>query len=119
MFIDDVEKTSKEDEEIKKDIWKMKMKKKIAEKMKMVDVNQNRGIDTTSLEEEIENLSKTKAKAALVPFGVNIDGFTTIEVESNKVTSLLSSSDTDSQYPSARAVYNTLKDLFSKYGTVD
>lgn len=32
-------------------------------------------------EEEIENLSKTKAKAALVPFGVNIDGFTTIEVE--------------------------------------
>ncbi|MBR3889458.1 UDP-3-O-(3-hydroxymyristoyl)glucosamine N-acyltransferase [bacterium] len=32
-------------------------------------------------EEEIENLSRTKAKAALVPFGVNIDGFTTIEVE--------------------------------------
>ncbi len=32
-------------------------------------------------EEEIENLSKTKAKAALVPLGVNIDGFTTIEVE--------------------------------------
>ena len=58
MFIDDVEKTSKEDEEIKKDIWKMKMKKKIAEKMKMVDVNQNRGIDTTSLEEEIENLKE-------------------------------------------------------------
>jgi len=32
-------------------------------------------------EEEIENLSKTKAKAALVPLGVNIEGFTTIEVE--------------------------------------
>ena len=32
-------------------------------------------------EEEIENLSSTKAKAALVPLGVNIDGFTTIEVE--------------------------------------
>lgn len=32
-------------------------------------------------EEEIENLSKTHAKAALVPLGVNIDGFTTIEVE--------------------------------------
>lgn len=32
-------------------------------------------------EDEIENLSKTKAKAALVPLGVNIDGFTTIEVE--------------------------------------
>lgn len=32
-------------------------------------------------EEEIENLSRTKAKAALVPLGVTIDGFTTIEVE--------------------------------------
>ncbi len=32
-------------------------------------------------EEEIGNLSKTKAKAALVPLGVNIDGFTTIEVD--------------------------------------
>ena len=32
-------------------------------------------------EDEIANLSQTKAKAALVPFGVNIDGFTTIEVE--------------------------------------
>ena len=32
-------------------------------------------------EEEIANLSSTKAKAALVPLGVNIDGFTTIEVE--------------------------------------
>lgn len=32
-------------------------------------------------EEEINNLQKTKAKAALVPFGVQIDGFTTIEVE--------------------------------------
>lgn len=32
-------------------------------------------------EDEIENLSNTKAKAALVPLGVNIDGFTTIEVE--------------------------------------
>lgn len=32
-------------------------------------------------EEEIENLAKTKAKAALVPLGVNLDGFTTIEVE--------------------------------------
>ena len=32
-------------------------------------------------EEEIENLSKTHAKAALVPLGVNIDGFSTIEVE--------------------------------------
>lgn len=32
-------------------------------------------------EEEIENLSKTKAHAALVPLGVNIDGFSTIEVE--------------------------------------
>ncbi len=32
-------------------------------------------------EEEIENLAKTKAKAALVPLGVNIDGFSTIEVE--------------------------------------
>ena len=32
-------------------------------------------------EDEIANLSKTKAKAALVPLGVNIDGFTTIEVE--------------------------------------
>jgi len=32
-------------------------------------------------EEEIENLSKTKAKAALVPLGVNIDGISTIEVE--------------------------------------
>lgn len=32
-------------------------------------------------EEEIENLSKTKAKAALVPLGVNFEGITTIEVE--------------------------------------
>ena len=32
-------------------------------------------------EEEIANLAKTKAKAALVPFGVNINGLTTIEVE--------------------------------------
>ena len=32
-------------------------------------------------EDEITNLSETKAKAALVPLGVNIDGFTTIEVE--------------------------------------
>ena len=32
-------------------------------------------------EEEINNLAKTKAKAALVPLGVNIDGMTTIEVE--------------------------------------
>ena len=32
-------------------------------------------------EDEIANLSSTKAQAALVPLGVNIDGFTTIEVE--------------------------------------
>ena len=32
-------------------------------------------------EEEISNLSQSKAKAALVPLGVQIDGFTTIEVE--------------------------------------
>ena len=32
-------------------------------------------------EDEIANLSTTKAKAALVPLGVNIEGFTTIEVE--------------------------------------
>ncbi len=32
-------------------------------------------------EEEIENLAKSKAKAALVPLGVNIDGLSTIEVE--------------------------------------
>ena len=32
-------------------------------------------------EDEIANLSRTKAKAALVPLGVNIDGYTTIEVE--------------------------------------
>lgn len=32
-------------------------------------------------EEEIENLAKTKAKAALVPLGVNLEGLTTIEVE--------------------------------------
>ena len=32
-------------------------------------------------EDEIANLSNTKAKAALVPLGVNIDGFTTLEVE--------------------------------------
>ena len=32
-------------------------------------------------EDEIANLATTKAKAALVPLGVNIDGFTTIEVE--------------------------------------
>ena len=32
-------------------------------------------------EDEIANLSNTKAKAALVPLGVNLDGFTTIEVE--------------------------------------
>ena len=32
-------------------------------------------------EDEINNLSNTNAKAALVPLGVNIDGFTTIEVE--------------------------------------
>ena len=32
-------------------------------------------------EDEIANLASTKAKAALVPLGVNIDGFTTIEVE--------------------------------------
>lgn len=32
-------------------------------------------------EEEIENLSKTKAKAALVPLGVNLESLTTIEVE--------------------------------------
>ncbi len=32
-------------------------------------------------EEEIANLAKTKAKAALVPLGVNFEGITTIEVE--------------------------------------
>lgn len=32
-------------------------------------------------EEEIENLAKTKAKAALVPLGVSFEGITTIEVE--------------------------------------
>ena len=32
-------------------------------------------------EEEIANLAKSKAKAALVPLGVQIDGLTTIEVE--------------------------------------
>ena len=32
-------------------------------------------------EEEIANLANTKASAALVPLGVNIDGFSTIEVE--------------------------------------
>ena len=32
-------------------------------------------------EEEIANLATSKAKAALVPLGVQIDGFTTIEVE--------------------------------------
>lgn len=32
-------------------------------------------------EEEIANLAKTKAKAALVPLGVSFDGITTIEVE--------------------------------------
>lgn len=32
-------------------------------------------------EDEIANLSSTKAKAALVPLGVNIEGFSTIEVE--------------------------------------
>ena len=32
-------------------------------------------------EEEIANLAKTKANAALTPFGVNFDGLTTIEVE--------------------------------------
>ncbi len=32
-------------------------------------------------EEEISNLATSKAKAALVPLGVNIDGYTTIEVE--------------------------------------
>ena len=32
-------------------------------------------------EDEIANLSNTKAQAALVPLGVNIEGFTTIEVE--------------------------------------
>ena len=32
-------------------------------------------------EEEIANLSTSKARAALVPLGVNIDGYTTIEVE--------------------------------------
>ena len=32
-------------------------------------------------EEEIANLAKSKAKAALVPLGVNLDGITTIEVE--------------------------------------
>ena len=32
-------------------------------------------------EEEIENIEKSNAKAALVPLGVNIDGISTIEVE--------------------------------------
>jgi len=32
-------------------------------------------------EEEIQNLSQSKAKAALVPLGVNLEGITTIEVE--------------------------------------
>lgn len=32
-------------------------------------------------EEEIENLAQTKAKVALVPLGVNLDGISTIEVE--------------------------------------
>lgn len=32
-------------------------------------------------EEEIQNLSSSKAKAALVPLGVNLEGLTTIEVE--------------------------------------
>lgn len=32
-------------------------------------------------EDEIQNLSSSKAKAALVPLGVNIEGLTTIEVE--------------------------------------
>ena len=40
-------------------------------------------------------------------------------VEKSDITTTINSSSTDSQYPSARAVYNTLKDLFGKYGTVD
>ena len=36
-------------------------------------------------ESEIENLAKTRAKAALVPLGVNIEGLTTIEVERPRV----------------------------------
>ena len=32
-------------------------------------------------EEEIENISQTKARAVLVPLGVNLDGISTIEVE--------------------------------------
>ena len=36
-------------------------------------------------EEEIENLTKTKAKAALVPLGVSLDNISTIEVERPKL----------------------------------
>lgn len=32
-------------------------------------------------EEEVQNLAQTKAKAALVPLGVSVDGLTTVEVE--------------------------------------
>ena len=73
-------------------------------------------VGTTAYEILPESLSTEGTYSASCP---TLSSDTTIEVESNKVTSLLSSSSTDSQYPSARAVYNTLKDLFGKYGTVD
>lgn len=73
-------------------------------------------VDATAYEILPESLSTEGTYLASCPA---LSSDTTIEVTSNKVTSLLSSSDTDNQYPSALAVYNTLKGLFGKYGTVD
>ena len=73
-------------------------------------------VDATAYEILPESLSTEGTYLACCP---TLSSDTTIEVTSNKVTSLLSSSDTDNQYPSALAVYNTLKGLFGQYGTVD
>lgn len=72
-------------------------------------------VGTTAYEILPESLSTAGTYTASCP---TLSSNTTIEVTSNKVTSLLSSSSTDSQYPSAQAVYNTLKGLFGQYGTV-
>jgi len=64
--------------EIKK---KQLRKKERIEKLKEKWETQRTGSEIVVGEEEIANLAKSQAKAALVPLGVQIDGFTTIEVE--------------------------------------
>ena len=66
-------------------------------------------------EEEIQNLSQSKAKAALVPLGVNLEGLTTIEVERPRLAMMkllhmfYTEPETETGVHSAATVHSTAK----------